>query len=117
MAAGFGVQAVAPSLGWTALGVVLTGLGGGGQATLPAACWAELYGTRHLGSIKAVVASILVAGSAWGPGVAGLLIDRGIGLDRQLAGWSLLLLAAVAGMAVQVRAARRRMGNPARAPG
>lgn len=78
----------APSLGWVALGVVFMGLAGGGQATLLSACWAEFYGTRHIGSIKAAAAAMMVLGSALGPGISGWLIDRGVGFEVQMLGYA-----------------------------
>ena len=78
----------APSLGWTALAIVLMGIAGGGQATLLNACWAEFYGTKHLGSIKAATTALMVLGSAIGPGLSGWLIDKGIGLEVQMLGYS-----------------------------
>lgn len=67
----------------TAIAVVLMGIAGGGQATVLAACWSELYGTRYIGSIKAAVAAVMVAGSAVGPGLTGALIDNGISFEVQ----------------------------------
>lgn len=75
------------------------------------ALWAELYGTAHLGAIRALVTAALVAASALGPGLAGLLIDLGPDLDRQAwgyAGWCLLwvLLYLVLRPVLRRRAAR-----------
>lgn len=47
------------------------------------ALWAELYGTAHLGAIRALATSAFVLASAVGPGLAGTLIDLGFELDRQ----------------------------------
>lgn len=80
----FFISWFAPNLFWIAIAVVLMGISGGGNATLISACWAEFYGTKHLGSIKALAAAIMVFGSAIGPGMTGWLIDVGIGLDRQM---------------------------------
>ncbi|MEX0283849.1 MAG: MFS transporter [Paracoccaceae bacterium] len=55
----------------------------GANATLPNAFWAEFFGTRHIGSIKAMATAVMVLGSAIGPGVTGVLIDMGIGLETQ----------------------------------
>ena len=55
----------------------------GSNATLPNAFWAEFYGTANIGSIKALAAAVMVLGSAIGPGVTGLLIDLGVGLEQQ----------------------------------
>ncbi len=78
----------APSLGWTALAVILMGVAGGGQATLLNACWAEFYGTRHIGAIKAAAAALMVLGSAIGPGLSGWLIDQGVGFEQQQLGYA-----------------------------
>ncbi len=78
----------APSLGWTALAVMLMGLAGGGQATLLNACWAELYGTKHIGSIKSAATALMVLGSAIGPGLSGWLIDNGVDFETQQLGYA-----------------------------
>ncbi|MEO1139693.1 MAG: MFS transporter [Pseudomonadota bacterium] len=55
----------------------------GFNTTLPTAFWAEFYGTAKIGSIKAMAAAVMVFGSAIGPGITGLAIDLGLGLDTQ----------------------------------
>ncbi|MGR3469182.1 MAG: MFS transporter [Shimia sp.] len=84
-ALGFAVLAWAPSLGWAAVGLVICGLGAGVQATAPTAFWAEYYGTRNIGSIKAAATAIMVLGSAIGPGITGVLITAGVGIEQQFA--------------------------------
>ena len=79
----FFVSWFATTLGWISIAVILMGLSGGGNATLLSACWAEIYGTRHLGSIKALATAFMVFGSAIGPGLTGWLIDTGIGFEQQ----------------------------------
>ncbi len=76
------------SLVVTALAVILMGLAGGGHGTLIAACWAEFYGTRNIGSIKAAAAALMVLGSALGPGISGVLLDAGIGIEVQMLGYA-----------------------------
>ena len=78
----------APSLVWTGLAVILMGIAGGGQATLLNACWAEFYGTQHLGAIKSAAAALMVLGSAIGPGLSGWLIDIGVGFEVQQLGYA-----------------------------
>jgi len=46
-----------------------------------AALTAELYGTRHLGEIKALFLPVAVFASALSPMIMGLMIDQGFGLD------------------------------------
>ena len=65
------------------VGLVLLALSSGANATLSNAFWAEFYGTRHIGSIKAMAAAVMVLGSAIGPGVTGVLLDQGVSLDIQ----------------------------------
>ncbi|WP_108659335.1 MFS transporter [Acuticoccus kandeliae] len=55
----------------------------GVAATLLAALWPTLYGTRHIGSIKALVTSAMVFSTALGPGVTGWLIDLGVTIPEQ----------------------------------
>ena len=66
--------------------MAVLGLAVGTSATLPAAFWAETYGTRHLGSIKAMIVAVAVFGSAVGPGISGWLIDRGVDFPHQMLG-------------------------------
>src|SRR6056297_2720980 len=67
----------------TFLGFFFLGLTTGMNTTLPNAFWAEFYGTRNIGSIKAMAAAIMVLGSAIGPGLTGLGIDLGLGIEAQ----------------------------------
>ncbi len=83
-AVSFFVLAYADSIAVAGLGMVIFGVGQGMQATAPAAFWAEFYGTRHLGAIKAIAAAIMVFGSAIGPGITGALIDGGIDFPDQM---------------------------------
>jgi MFS family permease len=103
----------APSLGWTALAVVLMGMAGGGQSTLLNACWAEFYGTKHIGSIKSAAAALMVLGSAIGPGLSGWLIDRGIGFEVQQLGYAAIFAVAALILIVPTRNARRALAGAA----
>jgi MFS family permease len=67
----------------TLLGFVFLGITTGANTTLPNAFWAEFYGTGHIGSIKAMAAAVMVLGSAIGPGLTGLGIDIGLGIEAQ----------------------------------
>lgn len=74
----------AETLAMAALGLAIFGIGTGTQATLPGSFWAEFFGTRHLGAIKALAGSIMVFGSAIGPGLSGWLIDAGMDFEAQM---------------------------------
>ena len=63
--------------------MTLAGITSGGAVTLLGALWAELYGTRHLGAIRALAVASMVLSSALGPGVMGALIDWGVSLEDQ----------------------------------
>ena len=66
-----------------AVGLCFLAISAGANSTLPTAFWAEYYGTQFLGTIKALGTAIMVLGSAIGPGMTGLLIDWGFGIEKQ----------------------------------
>ena len=101
-AAAFAILGWADTLAGAAWGMAAFGLGLGMQATVPTAFWAEFYGTRHLGAIKAMAGAIMVAGTAVGPGLTGAVIDGGVAFPAQMPFVSayFLLAAAMAGVAV-----------------
>lgn len=103
----------APSLWWTALAVVLMGIAGGGQATLLNACWAEFYGTKHIGAIKSAAAALMVLGSAIGPGLSGWLIDIGVGFEVQQLGYAAVFAFAAMILIVPTRNARKMLAASA----
>jgi len=83
MIVAFLIFAYGQSLLAALIGFVFLGLSAGANATLPNAFWAEFYGTKHLGSIKAAAAAVMVLGSAIGPAVTGILLDYNLALDAQ----------------------------------
>ncbi len=108
-ALGFLAHSHADSVAWAALGIALMGVSGGGQSTIPAACWAQFFGTRHIGAIKSAVVSMMVLGSAIGPGLTGWLIDLGFGFPAQLSVFAVLFVIASAAMTVPLRQAVGRL--------
>lgn len=84
MAAGFVLMGTAQSAVAGGIAMVLMGLSQGANSTIPAAFWAEAYGTRHLGAIKSLAAAIMVFGTAVGPILTGVLIDGGVAFTDQM---------------------------------
>lgn len=83
---GFVLAAQSDSLFAMAVALSFLGLSQGAASVILPAFWAEFYGTRNLGSIKAMAAAVMVASSAIGPGLSGLLIDQGIDFPQQMYG-------------------------------
>ena len=74
------------------LGFIFLGITSGANTTLPNAFWAEFFGTKHLGSIKAAAAAAMVLGSAIGPALTGILLDFDISLNLQYIGISIFFI-------------------------
>ncbi len=83
MVASFLILSATDSQAGVLFGLFFLAMTTGANATLTPAFWAEFYGTRHIGSIKALATAMMVFGSAIGPGVTGGLLDFGIGLETQ----------------------------------
>ena len=102
----FVVMAVANDLTTASVAMMLFGVATGmGQAS-PGAFMAEHYGTRYIGSFKALSTALMVFGSAIGPGITGWLIDRGIMFPDQMYGIAAYF--AVAGVLVVIGTSRAR---------
>lgn len=74
----------------------LIGLTTGCTNVVIAAVLAEIYGTRHLGKIRALAGAIMVIASAIGPIIAGPLFDIGVGVDAVALGFAAYMIAAAA---------------------
>ncbi|MDA9930726.1 MFS transporter [Alphaproteobacteria bacterium] len=85
---------------------IFFGLAAGAPHTAVAAALAELYGTRYLGEVKAVVLPLGVFSSALSPMVMGVLIDVGFGMGV------LMGLNIVLAILAQLLAARMLMAPP-----
>lgn len=115
-ALGFLLLASATSLGGAAVAFALFGIGTGLQATVITAFWAEFFGTRHIGAIKATSSSIMVVGTALGPGITGLVIDLGYTFPQQMWAIAVYFAAAMALAVVAVSRARARLVPPLAVP-
>ena len=83
MIASFIAFAMASTPWGAALGFFFLAMTAGANSTIPNAFWAEMFGTAHLGAIKAMAAAVMVFGSAVGPGITGYMIDAGVGIETQ----------------------------------
>ena len=81
MGIGLVILALAESLWWGGVFLVLTGLTVGFQSTAVGPFWSEMYGNRHLGAIKSLGASAMVFCTALSPIVLGWQIDLGVSME------------------------------------
>ncbi|WP_420585524.1 MFS transporter [Ruegeria sp.] len=98
MAVGFTILSFANTIGGALVGLIFLALTVGAHSTLPSAFWAEFYGTRHIGAIKALATAVMVLGSAIGPALTGVLIDYDVALGTQflwIAGFFVLVCALI----------------------
>ncbi len=107
MVAAFIAFSVASSPAGALVGLFFLAVTTGANSTLINAFWAEFYGTSHIGAIKAMAAAVMVLGSAIGPGITGVLIDLGVGLEVQYLGVAAYFLLATLMMTIGVLGARQ----------
>ena len=60
----------------------LVGISNGFGNILGSSTWAEIYGVKYIGSIKALTTAFMVFATAFGTAVFGLLIDRGFTIEN-----------------------------------
>ena len=59
----------------------LIGISNGFANVLGSSTWAEIYGVKHIGSIKALTTALMVFSTAFGTALFGLLIDKGFTIE------------------------------------
>ena len=69
-----------PVISFLFLGLI--GISNGLANVLGSSTWAEVYGVKHIGSIKALTTSLMVFSTAFGTAVFGLLIDKGFSIEE-----------------------------------
>ena len=69
-----------PIISFLFLGLI--GISNGLANVLGSSTWAEVYGVKHIGSIKALTTALMVFSTAFGTAVFGLLIDRGFSIEE-----------------------------------
>ena len=60
----------------------LIGVSNGLANVLGSSTWAEIYGVKYIGSIKALTTALMVFSTAFGTALFGFLIDKGFSLDQ-----------------------------------
>jgi predicted MFS family arabinose efflux permease len=60
----------------------LVGISNGFGNILGSSTWAEIYGVKYIGSIKALTTALMVFATAFGTAVFGALIDRGFTIEN-----------------------------------
>ncbi len=60
----------------------LIGISNGLANVLGSSTWAEIYGVRHIGSIKALTTALMVFATAFGTALFGFLIDKGFSIEN-----------------------------------
>lgn len=86
----------------------LLGLSAGAVKTAVGAIWAEVYGVATLGSVRSFAAMLMVAGTAAGPAMLGLMLDAGISVGAMALG---LAVIGIAGSLLALAGARRLGGR------
>ena len=60
----------------------LIGISNGLANLLGSSIWAEIYGVKHIGSIKALTTALMVFATAFGTALFGILIDNGFTIEK-----------------------------------
>ena len=84
-----------PIISFLFLGLI--GISNGLANVLGSATWAEVYGVKHIGSIKALTTALMVISTAFGTAVFGLFIDNGYSIENiSIISGTYILLALIA---------------------
>ena len=60
----------------------LIGISNGFANILGSSTWAEIYGVKYIGSIKALTTALMVFATAFGTAIFGILIDKGFSIEQ-----------------------------------
>ena len=69
-----------PVISFIFLGLI--GISNGLANVLGSSTWAEIYGVKFIGSIKALTTALMVSSTAFGTALFGFLIDRGFSIEK-----------------------------------
>jgi MFS family permease len=105
MGIGLVILSLSSSLVGGAIFLALTGLTVGFQSTVTTPFWSEMYGNKHLGSIKSLGSSAMVFCTALSPIILGWYIDRDTSMDTLAMGSAIyiFLTSALAYYACQLK--------------
>jgi MFS family permease len=92
--------------------MALLGISYGFSTTIFGAVWPEVYGTAHLGSVRATIVAIMVFATAAGPGITGVLIDLGVSYPLQIQFMGIYCLLAIVMMVFVSGRIMHRNGQP-----
>lgn len=106
MGIGLVILSLSSSLLGGAAFLALTGITVGLQSTVTAPFWSEMYGSKHLGSIKSLGSAAMVFGTALSPIILGWYIDIGTSMDSLAMGGAvyIFLTSALACYACRLKA-------------
>ena len=71
--------------------MMFAGITSGFATSIAGSLWAELYGIKHLGEIKSVVTSGVIASTAISPGLMGYLIDINVSIESQIVAFAIYM--------------------------
>lgn len=80
---------------WAWVYLALSGATSGLRQTIAPVMWTEFGGTRHIGAIRSMAATISVFASALGPPAMGWMMDAGIRLGTMAIGTVIILIASI----------------------
>tara|TARA_B100000927_G_scaffold260628_1_gene230345 strand:- start:12 stop:533 length:522 start_codon:yes stop_codon:yes gene_type:complete len=69
-----------PNISFLFLGLI--GISNGFANVLGSSTWAEIYGVKYIGSIKALTTALMVFSTAFGTALYGFLIDNGFSIEQ-----------------------------------
>ncbi|MEM6533632.1 MAG: MFS transporter [Myxococcota bacterium] len=108
LAVGLLILSVGDAVATASAFMIVVGSSSGASNVVLGALWPELYGTAHLGAIRAMVMTLMVIATAASPGLSGVLIDVGIELPVQLTIFSVYTLISALVLALMIPRMRRR---------
>lgn len=90
--------------------LAMCGATSGASSTLLGTLWAEIYGVRHLGAIRALVSACTVVSSALSPALMGWALDAGISIEVIALACAVYIVAGI-GVLVSLFSAAPRVGG------